>query len=231
MKNRYTNKLNTLNKRNFIKKPYTLELICIENKKQVKLMKAHLNNITISNFNLKDKYTYFEDSKLDESNTLLYEINDKPINFKKYSRGTIIKVKFGVNIGSEFSGDHYAIVISKNDTMMNPVLHVIPITSKKHKYNLKIGKVLYNKEYLENLKAKLKTETNRKNIKEIKRCMKYYNERSNKNSYACIKHLKTISKLSICRPINKYDYINKIKLPNETLKKIDKEIINEYTLL
>jgi len=40
--------------------------------KHLKLMKAHNNNIIISDKNLSDKYTNFEDSKLDESKTLLY---------------------------------------------------------------------------------------------------------------------------------------------------------------
>ena len=105
--------------------------------KYKKLLKVHFNNITISNMNLHDKYTYFEDSKLKESKTLLYEIQEKPNKYKRYSRGSIIKVRFGVSIGSEFSGDHYAITISKKDTMMSPVLHVIPLTSKKHKKILK----------------------------------------------------------------------------------------------
>ena len=201
------------------------------NKKHLKLMQAYQNNIIISDYNLKNKYTNFEDSKLDESNTLLYEINNKPTKFKRYARGRIIKVKFGVNIGSEFSGDHYAIVISKGDTMMNPILHVIPLTSKKHNYNMKLNKLLYNIKYITELKEELKIETNRENIKEIEKCIKYYEGREHKNSYACIKHLKTISKLSICKPINKYDYITKLKVPNEILRKIDEEILNEYTLL
>ena len=41
------------------------------NKKHLKLKKAYLNNIEISDKNLGDKYTKFEDSKLDESQTLL----------------------------------------------------------------------------------------------------------------------------------------------------------------
>ena len=90
----------------------------IKERNHKKLKKAHDNNIIISDMNLGDKYTAFEDSKLNESTTLLYEINRKPKTFKRYSRGRIIRVKFGVNIGSEFSGDHYAIVVSKGDTMM-----------------------------------------------------------------------------------------------------------------
>ena len=104
--------------------------------KHKKLIETHTNNIIISDMNLKDKYTNFEESRLKESETLLYEINKKPKYFKRYSRGRIIKVRFGVNVGSEFSGDHFAIVISKNDTAYNPVLHVIPITSKNIEHAL-----------------------------------------------------------------------------------------------
>ena len=104
-----------------------------KNINHLKLIEAHKNNIIISDKRMSDKYTYFEDSKLDESKTLLYEIEKKPVHFNRYFRGEIVRVKFGVNIGSEFSGDHFAIVISKKDTMMNPTLHVIPITLKNLK--------------------------------------------------------------------------------------------------
>jgi hypothetical protein len=201
------------------------------NTKQKKLMKAYNNNIQISNMNLKDKFTEFENSKLDESNTLLYEIMTKPTRFKRYSRGQIVKVKFGVNVGSEFSGNHYAVVISKKDTMINPVLHVIPLTSKKHNYNLRLGKLLYNKEKIDELYEILAKENDNSNIKKIEACIKYYTNRKEKISYACIKHLKTISKLSICKPINEFDYLNRIKISRELLEKIDKEIIKEYTML
>lgn len=98
--------------------------------KHKKLIETHTNNIKISDMNLSDKYTNFEETLLKESNTLLYEINTKPQYFKRYSRGSIVRVRFGVNVGSEFSGNHYAVVVSKNDTAYNPVLHVVPITSK-----------------------------------------------------------------------------------------------------
>lgn len=199
--------------------------------KHIKLMKAYNNNIQISDMNLKDKFTEFENSKLNESETLLYEINVKPTRFKRYSRGQIVKVKFGVNIGSEFSGDHYAIVISKQDTMINPVLHVVPLTSKKHKYNIELGNLLYREEKINELKELLMKEENKNNIKKIKKCIKYYSKRKGKTSYACIKHLKTVSKLSIYKSINDFDYLNKIKISNDLLEKIDEEIVKEYTLL
>ena len=199
--------------------------------KHIKLMKAHNNNIQISDMSLKDKYTEFENSKLNESETLLYEINVKPTRFKRYSRGQIVKVKFGVNIGSEFSGDHYAIVISKQDTMLNPILHVIPLTSKKHNYNIELNNILYNEEKINELRQLVSQEKNINNIKKIRKCIKYYSKRKDKISYACVKHLKTVSKLSICKLINKYDYLDKIKISNDLLRKIDEEIVKEYTLL
>lgn len=92
-----------------------------KNKKCEKLYKSLENNIKISEKNLGKKFANFEDSRLDESVTLLYEIEKQPTKFQRYARGQIVRVKFGVNIGSEFSGDHFAIVVSKGDTMMNSV--------------------------------------------------------------------------------------------------------------
>lgn len=198
--------------------------------KHKKLIKAHHNNIIISDKNLIDKYTHFEDSTLNKTETLLYEIKNKPLKYKRYPRGSIIKAKFGINIGSEFSGEHYAITVSKKDTMMSPVLHVIPITSKKHKKNLYVGNILYSKQELEKLKILSENCHNSTEKLKIKNCIKYYEKRMNNKSYACIDHLKTISKLSICKPINEFDYLQKIKCPNDIMNKIDKEITKEYTI-
>ena len=200
------------------------------NSKHLKLSKTYHNNIKISDMNLKNKYTNFEDSRLDESKTLLYEIQTKPKRFKRYSRGSIVRVKFGVNIGSEFSGDHFAIVVSKKDTMYSPILHVIPITSKQHNKHLNIGTIIYNEEEIERLNIKLNSITDKKEQRKIKKCLRYYKKRKDKISYACIKHLKTISKLSIMKEINEYDYIKSIKCSEELMKRINNAIIIEYTL-
>lgn len=197
--------------------------------KYSKLMEAHKNNLKISNYNLDEKFKYFENDKLSESKTLLYEIQNKPDIFKKYKRGSIVKVRFGVNPGSEFSGDHYAIVLNKDDSIYNPVLNVIPITSVSNKYNINLGNIIYDENKVNNLKTLLKNETDLENIKEPKKILNYFDKRKNKTSKACIKHLNTISKLSIINPINKYDYTNKIVLSKNIMNKIDKLIINEYT--
>ena len=54
--------------------------------------------------------------------------------FPKFKRGTIVYVKFGINIGSELSGNHFAIVLDKYDKVTKSTLTVIPLSSKNNKY-------------------------------------------------------------------------------------------------
>ena len=198
--------------------------------KHKKLTNSNVNFVRISDMNLGDKYTNFENTILKNSNTLLYEIENKPLYFRRYSRGSIVKVRFGVNIGSEFSGDHFAIVVSKGDTAYNPVLHVIPISSKKHKRCVDLGNVLILDSEIEKLRLDYSKESDNTKKKKIKNSLKYYSKRDNITSYALIEHMKTISKMSIIPPINEYDYIDKIRISNEKMKEIDNNIIKEYTL-
>ncbi len=201
-----------------------------------KLLKAHQNNLEISNMELGNKFTNFEISKLDESNTLLFEINNNNKYYKRYKRGSIVRVKFGVNIGSEFSGEHFAIVVSKGDTMMNPTLHVIPITSKKHTKTLNIGSILYNDNEINsliNLLENNKEKLNNQEIKDIQAVIRYYQNRKDTVSYACIDHLKTVSKLSVSKRIflnNKYDYLPNLICNENLMKTIDNCIIKEFTI-
>ena len=46
------------------------------------------------------------------------EVNFAPFFFKKYSRGDIVKVNLGFNIGSEQGGLHYAIVVEDNEASL-----------------------------------------------------------------------------------------------------------------
>lgn len=197
--------------------------------KYKKLLEAHENNVKISNYNLGNKFEYFENSKLDESRTLLYEIESKPKAFKRYSRGSIIKVKLGVNIGSEFSGDHYAIVLTKGDTMNNPILHIVPITSDNSIHNINAKNVLYNEKEITKLKRLAKAETKTAILKDINKCLNYYIKNKDRESFIAIKHIKTISKLSIMPLMNNYDYLRHLKISDELLKIIDNAIVKEYT--
>lgn len=120
--------------------------------------------------------------------------------------------------------------MSKNDTAFNPVLHVIPISSKNHKSSVNIGNVLIIDEEIEKLKELYELETNKSKKRKIKECLKYYSNRDNISSYALIEHMKTISKLSIMPPINEYDYIKKLRISDELMKQINEHIKEEFIL-
>ena len=46
-------------------------------------------------------------------------------------RGSIVYADFGFNVGREYGGLHYAIVLNKTDARSNHLLHVLPLTSVK----------------------------------------------------------------------------------------------------
>lgn len=85
---------------------------------------------------------HIEKKEYKKSDLLAYWIkdysdyHDNESNFlcsRKYSRGDIIKVNLGFNIGSELGGLHYCIVISKKDNIAFNTLNVIPLSSVKEK--------------------------------------------------------------------------------------------------
>lgn len=66
-----------------------------------------------------------------------------------YKRGDVLKVNFGFNVGKEYGGLHYAIVIDKQNARNANVVTVIPLTSgtknDTHPKDVYLGTELYNK--------------------------------------------------------------------------------------
>ena len=94
-----------------------------------------------------------------------YIENEKEYDPKRqisYSRGDIIKVNFGFNIGAEYGGLHYAIVIDNKNDHSSPVVTVLPLTSgseeETYKTDIYLGNELHSKIYDKWLK--LDTEVN-----------------------------------------------------------------------
>lgn len=54
-----------------------------------------------------------------------------PRSIKALKRGSIVYADFGFNVGREYGGLHYAIVLNKKDARSNHLLHVLPLTSVK----------------------------------------------------------------------------------------------------
>ncbi len=77
---------------------------------------------------------------------------------RRYKRGEIIKVHLGYNIGSEEGGLHCAIVLDKNNSIYNPVITIVPLTSLKPDKDLsrlRKGEIFLGNELFVNLNSKL----------------------------------------------------------------------------
>lgn len=80
-----------------------------------------------------------------------------PTKLKAYKRGDIIKLNFGFNVGSEYGGLHYAIVINNHNPRNSSVLTVIPLTSQKEDSKVHPNDVFLGNEIYRNLKLKYDT--------------------------------------------------------------------------
>ena len=81
-----------------------------------------------------------------------------------YKRGNIVKINFGFNIGAEYGGLHYGIVLDNKNAHNSPVVTVIPLTSIKdtkelHSNNVELGNEIYRS-------LKLKYDTISKSLQE-----------------------------------------------------------------
>lgn len=164
-----------------------------------------------------------------------------------FSRGDIIKVNLGFNIGHELGDLHYCVVLSKYDNTRNGTLNVIPLTSKKanKKYDsstVNLGNELYSilQEKLDKEKQKLKQildeldkiadiHINIQNIieKEKKYIEKMEDEISKmkQDSIALINQITTISKQRIFKDTLRRN----VELSNNSLDLIDEQIIKYFT--
>lgn len=67
-----------------------------------------------------------------------------PQNYYYFKRGTVIRVNFGTNLGSEFSNIHFAIVLDKKDSPQKRTLTVLPLTSKQKSDRFSLGREVFN---------------------------------------------------------------------------------------
>ena len=201
---------------------------------------------------------HIELAEYKKSDLLAYWINDFAIYHDEerdfdvaksgvYSRGDVIKVNLGFNIGNELGGLHYCVVITKYDNTRSGTINVIPLTSKKDnkKYDsssINLGKELYSvfKKKLEKENDKLdqilkeleKIKDIPVNIQKTVKKEKVYIEKLEKeianmkqDSIALISQITTISKQRIFKdPIRR-----NVRLSKESLDLIDKQIIKFLT--
>ncbi|MDU6767032.1 MAG: type II toxin-antitoxin system PemK/MazF family toxin [Gemella haemolysans] len=100
------------------------------------------------------KFKYLPESVLFKAKQFYKEAQGKNTKFfPKFKRGTIVYVKFGVNIGSELSGNHFAIVLDKYDKVTKSTITVVPLSSKRNKYYQEL--IPYDNIYFKNSKYHL----------------------------------------------------------------------------
>ncbi|MEB8171693.1 type II toxin-antitoxin system PemK/MazF family toxin [Macrococcus caseolyticus] len=180
----------------------------------------------------KDRFTSLPYWHRSYSNWLKKE-NDNLIKntYNSYKRGTIIYIDFGVNVGSEISGGHFAIVITKNDNRKSSMLNVVPLTSKNKKFYLPIDKTVFEnasnvlkqhlEDYIKNIQRKndtLDELTKEYDIlyKETKKEIDFYRESDN----VTIENYQEID-----------DKISKLQATIDTQKEIIKEIDKEKNMI
>lgn len=95
-----------------------------------------------------------------------FEESFKPTKNCSYSRGNIVKLNFGFNVGAEYGGLHYGIVLDNQNAHHSPVVTLIPLTSTKegkelHKNNVDLGNDIYK--LLKNKYNRLSNDLNEEN--------------------------------------------------------------------
>lgn len=85
-------------------------------------------------------------------------------HYAVFQPGTVVMINFGVNIGSEMSMSHFAVVLSKKDTKYDSQVIVVPLTSKFHKnhHPANLGNDLFSEiiDLLKNRLGKLEKKAN-----------------------------------------------------------------------
>lgn len=76
------------------------------------------------------------DNWLKKEANIFWNENKKKKKYPTFKQGAIIKVDFGINIGSEMCHTHFAIVMNEYDNEKKETITVIPISSKNKKIML-----------------------------------------------------------------------------------------------
>lgn len=214
-------------------------------------------NLTIVLHELKDtilnKLT-FKQSKLitfwlDDWNNkyLKNESTFNPKDLIKYSKGNVVKLHFGYNIGSEQGGLHYAVVLDKNNSKSSKTITVVPLRSLKEtehledidsRFELFLGEALFidKLEYIEKKIIEVNADLCKNKLGENEYLQftaardKFLKESINlrKGTVAIFSQIRTVSKQRISEPIKSYHSLAKYKINYDTILALDNCIITNY---
>lgn len=175
-----------------------------------------------------DKLSYW----LEDWTTFLdYESSFSPSSLKRYKRGEIIKVHLGFNIGSEEGGLHYAVVVEKDNSIHNPVITIVPLTSikpTKDTSHLKNGEVLLGNELYTKLFSKFssKLSSTEEAYLDLEKEMKQH-ENSDPAFHSGTNNVNSRLKL-IC---DQLDFLKKMKAEISKMKCGSIALVNQITTI
>ena len=141
----------------------------IDTTTQIKKIEESIKNYKYVLNSKNTKFTWLGNWLKKESSFFKNEVDKKLNKNPNFKRGDVIKTDFGVNVGSELSNIHFAIVLNSDDNTSVDNITVLPLTSKPG----------YKRLYLGNLLDMFKN--------------------NNKNTYALITQITTISKKKIIK--------------------------------
>lgn len=114
----------------------------VEEKNQIEKINDSCNNYKYAYKSNHSKFLKLGNWLEKESSIFKNEADKKYGKKPNFKRGEIIKVDFGINLGSELSNTHFAIVLNNDDNNNVDNLTVIPLTSKPGYKRLYSGNIL-----------------------------------------------------------------------------------------
>ena len=231
----------------------------IQNKKEAikslnNLLELYINDPSLNHLKKAHLISYWIK---DYAHLIKFEETFDPTKNLAYKRGNIVKLNFGFNIGSEYGGLHYGIVLDNKNNHNSPVLTIIPLTSIKdnkpvHNNSVNLGNEIYHslklkydtiskslkdqeKDIADTL-ALLETllELSKKSLAEIDQC-KTSSENFSKNLDDAKDYLQAADRLKIIwdeklkHNSNEQAYLNKIGAEISQMKEGSIALVNQIT--
>ncbi|HFU4449897.1 type II toxin-antitoxin system PemK/MazF family toxin [Streptococcus suis] len=211
----------------------------------------------VSNSKIK-KFKFLPDWVLSEATYFEKEVISQRKNYKIYKRGALVFIDFGINVGNELSGNHFAIVLNKVDSAKNGVLTVIPVSSKSNKFSVELDGLISEKSkiFLDKTLSEKRNKFYSYRAKELEKNggtfptedelfsyekTKWAYFKASQDIQDVAKAYERFNKVSYAKcldirtisknriiEINQFDPVGKIKVSDDTLSKIDKVIIDNF---
>lgn len=114
----------------------------IKEKEQLNKIKRSYENYKYVYNSNNSKFIWLGNWMEKESIIFKKEVDKKTYIKPNFKRGEIIKVDFGINVGSELSNTHFAIVLNSDDNNNVDNITVLPLTSKPGYKRINLGNLL-----------------------------------------------------------------------------------------